>query len=697
MSTFVTAFALLAPLALLWIASASLATTTAATLIALITALILRRRGADASWSWGMAALMATAAGTIVTVPTLPARSLVGALTLGAGVWMAIGALAARPWTATASARDWRGMQADELFLTINRALSLGWAVVMAVMGLAIWRDWPPVVHAVPTALAGVASALLPGWWTRHALARRLREADPNPWPSPVPERIGKPGNDDADVLVVGAGIGGLTAAALLARAGARVIVLEQHDKPGGFCHHWDGFGIDGESNLRFRFDAGVHDISGVFEGGTVQSLLARLDLAQAIDWRRLDHGFIDPAGRWDVPRGWPAFVDALATTAGDQAPGVRGLLADVRMIHASMYATATERGGVPGMPASPAALMAYAREHPLATAWMDRPFDDLMTHHRLRGDIRRRLTALSGYVTHDARGLRVRDYVPLLGYFLHGGYYPAGGSGALAQALADSISLDGGTLRLRSEVGSLIVDETSGRTQGVRLRDGAALRAPAVVMNGDALNLARSLLPDLPVTRVLRDELTALRPATSMFMVHLGVRGEVPALPPIVHLEADGQMLEIVFPSLVDPSAAPPGYHTIELMSLVDPASAAGWFDEPSDPQATTQRRSTVYLDRKARQADAMIDALAGLIPDLRQRIVCRYEASPVTFRRFGFSTLGAVYGVQAPLRRLPRRSPLPGLVFGGATTEGPGVEAAMIGGAQAADALMPGLLGGS
>jgi phytoene dehydrogenase-like protein len=131
--------------------------------------------------------------------------------------------------------------------------------------------------------------------------------------------------------------------------------------------------------------------------------------------------------------------------------------------------------------------------------------------------------------------------------------------------------------------------------------------------------------------------------------------------------------------------------------MRLVRPDEMAGWFDDESAFDPVTQRQSAAYQARKASVADQLIDAAETLIPDLRARTVFRREASPVTFRRYGYSTLGAVYGAQGPdgrLGPLPRRSPLPGLVFAGAAAAGPGVEPAMIAGAEAADALWPGLL---
>ena len=60
---------------------------------------------------------------------------------------------------------------------------------------------------------------------------------------------------ESIDVIVIGSGIGGLTTAALLARRGKRVLVVEQHDKLGGCTHSFDENG--------FEFDSGLHYVGG--------------------------------------------------------------------------------------------------------------------------------------------------------------------------------------------------------------------------------------------------------------------------------------------------------------------------------------------------------------------------------------------------------------------------------------------------
>ncbi len=524
-----------------------------------------RRRREDVLLPAGLALTLALAALVLIVGPHPWAGWAAAGASVAAGLLMAIGAAVGRPWTAVISATDWPGMTADPVFLRVNRGMSLLWAVTVAWIGVAASAAWHPITRWVPLAAAVALSLWLPARWVHAALKRRLAQADPNPWPSPLVasgRRSADAGHaDDADVVVVGAGIGGLTAAALLARAGARVQLFEQHDKPGGFCHHWKGQAGTPDSPLVFRFDAGVHDVSGCHPGGTVHALLQRLNLEQTIDWRSLDHGFVDEHGAWTVPRGWDAFVAAVSQRHPADAPALRRALAQVRRIHTGMYSTAASRGGVPGQPHSVPGLLAFAREFPEAVRWLDAPMVELLAAHGVGERAQDAVLGLAGYITHRPRELRVRDYVPLLGYFMHGGMYPVGGSGRLAQALVDSIELDGGRVHLSSPVVQVLMQGRRGKgiAQGVRLANGTERRAAAVVLNAELLGAAHALFAPGALPPAWAQQLSRLQTSASMLSVHLGIRGDLQGLVPVNHLHLDGRMLEIVLPSLVDPSAAPP------------------------------------------------------------------------------------------------------------------------------------------
>ncbi len=90
---------------------------------------------------------------------------------------------------------------------------------------------------------------------------------------------------DRTDVVVIGAGLGGLSAASYLAKAGYAVTVLEHHAVPGGYAHEF--------RRGKYRFEVSLHALDGIDAGGWTHAVFADLDALSQVEFCRLDPFFV--------------------------------------------------------------------------------------------------------------------------------------------------------------------------------------------------------------------------------------------------------------------------------------------------------------------------------------------------------------------------------------------------------------------
>ncbi len=618
------------------------------------------------------------AAGLLLFPAVVAAQASALAFT-GLGVFAIATVVLQQPWTMEFSRADFPAEAANPIFLAINMIVSGIWGALFLLLALASALKAGAVVAIAIVVVGTVASIFGPKWLIRQALTRRIAALETYHWPAPA---LGGAHGGEFDVAVVGAGIGGLTAAALLADAGLRVVVAEQHFQPGGFCQSFSRKLHHHGEPVVYRFDAGPHDFSGIWKGGSVTAVLERLGVADRIDWRRIDHSYRFPGLVIDVPRDWHDYVLQLARLFPKAGSGFNGLFATISAIYDGMNSPLISCGGVPGLGMSVESMQAFARQHPLAVEWLGRPFDHLVEQHIADPQARQVITALTGYISDGAEALTCAQMVPLFGYYFQGGHYPLGGSGHFAAVLASAVTERGGALWLNCPVKKIVIE--SGRAAGLVLADGRRIVAQAVVTNADLRRTFLELIDPAELPGNFRAQIAAAEPALSAFTVHLGV-DFVPDIRPVVYATG-GPDVGITAMSLLDRQAAPAGHSTLTLISLLPRAKAQGWF--AGSPKEEN------YNARKKQAGDALIAEAEKIIPGLSSHIVYRDEASPQTFCRYDWSSEGSIYGVRQKDRLKGAKSPISGLVMAGSSTHGPGVEAAMISGAAAANALLPGLL---
>jgi hypothetical protein len=171
------------------------------------------------------------------------------------GLFSMVSVALRRPWTAEYSRAAFAEVADNPVFYFVNAAITGLWGVIFLFFALAAFLQLGAQVTVGGAIFAAVISIFGPKIFMQLALRRLLKPNEVYNWPAPVLER--EVGDEKFDVAVVGAGNGGLTAAALLADAGARVLVAEQHGVPGGFCQSWTREVKHAGAMHAFRFDSG--------------------------------------------------------------------------------------------------------------------------------------------------------------------------------------------------------------------------------------------------------------------------------------------------------------------------------------------------------------------------------------------------------------------------------------------------------
>ncbi len=427
---------------------------------------------------------------------------------------------------------------------------------------------------------------------------------------------------DAVDVVAIGAGIGGLSGAALLAKRGLRVRVLEAHDRPGGYCSSWRRT-IRHQGRLgRYLFDAGVQDISGIGERGPLRSLLRQLQAEDRIDWRAVGHHYAKFGLRLSVPSDAKAYVARLQQMFPADTRGIAAFFVQIEAVYREMYADIEETGGVPMGPTTFAAMLSWPEHHPHAWRWMKQPFSAMLDGYLTDPRLKSLLTTLADYITEQPALLSVADMAPLFGYYFDCGYYPAGGSQRLADLLSAVIAENGGEVLLRRRATRIVVE--NGRVGGVETADGAVHRAPVVLAAGDVQAMLMDLLDTDSLPQSYLQKLQAMPRGPSAVIVSLAVE-RLPNLPARIFVRHEDLEFGIGNPSVIDSSLAPAGHAALTVLSLLSEKDALAW-----------DRTAKDYGERKERIAERLIGAIEATVwPELRRHILYRQVATPATFTR--------------------------------------------------------------
>ncbi len=489
-------------------------------------------------------------------------------------------------------------------------------------------------------------------------------------------------------VVVVGAGVGGLSAAVRLAAVGHEVTVLEHAHEPGG------KLGVIRHDGSVFDTGPSLVTIPDILEdlfaatGAPLREVLDLQRLSVAAQYRFPDGTVLDMPGHLaDIPGALDA---VLGAGRGEQWSAFLGRAE--RMWEASR-ATFLE---------NPLTVESLRHNHP--------PLKDLPAIaplRTLRGIGRkylsdpRLLMLLDRYATYTGsdprRAPAALATVPWAEQ-AYGSWYIRGGLGQIAVALQERLVSLGGRIEFGASVGTITTE--NGRASGVALVDGAHVPADVVVANADARSVYGHLLRTPATKRMARRVLTPT-PSFSGFVLLLAV-DDPPADQPH-HQVLFAEDYDAEFDALFGRRGGPRPVErpTVYISAPDDPVIVPGprtgaWFVLVNAPRHEPGRGVDWDAPGLAdTYADHVLDLMAERGVDVRDRIRWRGVLSPAELERRTLTPGGSIYGsssngARAAFLRPQNASPVPGVyLVGGSAHPGGGLPLVMLSGKIVADLI--------
>ena len=502
---------------------------------------------------------------------------------------------------------------------------------------------------------------------------------------------------EEFDAIIIGSGAGGMATAICLARAGQKVLVLEQHYVPGGWCH---SFFLKGQ-----RFSPGVHYIGLVDKGQSVNQLYEGLGVANDLVFFRMnkkgyEHCWIGE-DRIDMPAGMDDLCESLSARFPKERKRLKKYLALVRTVSRQLQLVQKMYGFWDNV------TIAFR------TRYMGKYA--LFSLKRVIGwHIKDPLLKAVLNVQCGDHGLPpFRASFPLhcavMDHYFDGGFYPMGGGAGIVKAMVNTFKRHGGEIRTRQNVKKIVIKDN--RAIAVELEGGQQIAARTIVSNADPSITYLGLVGKENISSALAKRLSKTKYSVTSLILFLTLDMDVKAagldsgniwmlngqdLDKIYYELIDKNILEgDIFPAvfiscttLKDPASFNGSYHNLEVVTYVS-------YESFSAVNDNKDYHGDVYAGHKEKIIEKLLNNVEKALPGAKDHIVQMELGTPKTNQYYIKSTNGNVYGTEKSLNQIgpfsyKNKSEIENLFLCGASTLSHGVGGATHSGIEAAAKIL-------
>ena len=501
------------------------------------------------------------------------------------------------------------------------------------------------------------------------------------------------------DAIIIGAGLGGLTAGAKLAVKGKKVLLVEQHKVPGGCATIY--------KRKDYKVEVGLHMIDGLDKTDPKRKLFQDLGVFDNVEFIRVPEFYRVLKSGIDIilPDDYEKAKDILVKKFPVEKDGINKYFKIILAIKKESNLVPRKKWLM--LLSMPILMFRLANLLKYEDFTVGQLLDSLFTNE----DLKLVLLANFGYYSDDPYTMSLPYFAAGQGsYMSGGGYFIKGGSQVLSDYLASVIENNAGKVIYGHEVEEIIIEE--GRAAGIRYRNkkdkadnGNMAYAKKIIANAAIPNVIEHLVKDRVASDLLKKSIGSRQINPSILSVYIGFKkppGEMVNTSystVLLHDEIinQNQLNEYYYGDFSERSLIFADYSQLD-SGLAPEGKALGvicTFDRIDD---WTELSRDQYKKRKDEVAQILIKRIEKIIPGINNQVDFYEVATPLTIKRYTLNPYGTPYGFshlpkQAGRHRPKIKSAVKDLYFASAWSEpGHGFSGAILSGNWCADHILGG-----